>query len=200
MKYPKIISVLFFISLPIFAQISLGLKISGGSALPSGPSEFKDNWKMGYNVGFGLSVRFLGIIAFEGELDYNKFSFDDSKLIEKFGSVYNVSSVSGGSVTIITYMINLRYYLLPSISPINVYAFGGAGSSKFKVEDIQVSVQGIKQFMPGESTNQGAIQTGAGIQLDIGLLKIFVEGKYVIIYTAEKTSFFPLKAGINLGI
>ena len=202
MKTLKFTALLFFVSFQLMAQVSIAFKASGGSSFPVGPSDFKDNWKMGYNAGAGVIINLLGILTVEGEADYNTFALDSDKMLKSIGFSNPGISISGGNLTALSFMANLKLYLIPKISPLTVYLFGGGGLTSMKADEVKVTYQGNTQSFPGtDNQNKVGIQVGAGAQFGIGSTAVFVEAKYVNVFTTDKnTSFAPIKAGLIFGL
>jgi opacity protein-like surface antigen len=200
MKALKFAIVILFISVQLMAQVSLGLKVSGGGAIPMAPSDFKDNWKLGYGGGVGLTINVLSSFAVEGEADYYNFAMDSDKMLKAYGANVSGVSLSGGNFTVITVMGNLKYFLIPKISPITLYIFGGGGLASMKIDDVKISYMGISQTTSGTTETKPGVQAGAGIQAGVGSVSVFVEAKYVAVFTKDNTSAFAaVKAGLAFG-
>lgn len=194
------ILLLVIISVQLLAQVGVELKVSGGGALPMGPNDFKDNWKMGYGAGAGLTLNLMGGFAIEGEAEYYNFAFDGDKLVKSLGYSNMGISISGGAVSVISAMANLKLYLLPKVSPVNVYIFGGGGLTSLKFDEVKMSTAGYSQSTPSQTQSKAGAQAGAGVKIGLGSIRIFAEGKYVMAFTPDKnTAFCPVKAGLIFG-
>lgn len=187
MKALKLTFVIFLISIQLMAQVSISLKLGGGGAAPLTPSNFKDNWKLGLGGGAGLDIILPGI-AIEGEIDYFKYAVDSDKLIKTYGATVSGLTVSGGSVSTLSITGNLKLFLLPKISPVRIYLFGGGGLTSMTVEDTKMSYMGMSQSITGTTESKPCAQGGGGIQISLGSLGIFGEAKYLAIFTQDNTT------------
>ncbi len=180
------------------------LYLGGGVAFPTGPSTFKDNWKMGYNGTGGIGFTFAPGLSVIFTASYSTFPIDESGIISKAGIPAGVSvSVDGGTITALDFAGNIKYSFMPKGT--SLYVVAGAGYLSMSASDITIKVTSgtTSQTFTVKPNTESAFSTsiGAGVDFPVGAkLGIFVEGRYAIAFTSgESTSYVPVKAGVRIG-
>jgi hypothetical protein len=136
--------------------------IGGGMSVPV--SDAADAFKNGVNA--QAFVRFhppaLPVIP-RIDLNYSKFDLDDAQ------------TLLPGTSQILSGLAGMQVFLLPS-GPIRPYVIAGLGAYSLKTETDGVG--GISQ-----SDVRFGINGGGGVQLSLGMIKAYVEGKVDNVYT-----------------
>jgi opacity protein-like surface antigen len=156
-----------------------------------------------------LTLRFNG--------DYTMFSSDKDKiknvLAQQFtvgGEAANPSLITyeGLNASIVSLTIN-GIGKIPTGSNVTPYGILGAGVHILNLSNHKVEYQGLGDITQ-DLINVGVISQptgetkfgmnfGAGIEFKLGNLKVFVEGKYVMIFTKdEKTGIIPVTVGVGI--
>ena len=200
----RIIFSLFLLSVAIANASAQGTNkpefyANSGISFPTGPDEFTDYWRMGFNFGGGIGYSVSPNLTLVGYFDFNNFRFDDDKFLRDYGfSGYGIS-ISGGEASIITLSGNLKATLQTSPSSLHPYFCGGIGFFKFSIGDVTVYEPGGSATAEGDSESAFSVLFGAGIDFVIGKrMDLFIEGKYAIGFTEDgSTQMFPIKLGIK---
>lgn len=197
MKTLKLTAFILLISIQLMAQVKISLKLGGGGAMPLSPSNLKDNWKVGLGGGAGLDIALPGSIVIEGEVDYFKYAVDSDKLVKSYGGGTTGISVSGGAISMLSVTGNLKLFLIPKISPVTIYLFGGGGLTSMTAEDTKISYMSVSQTVSGTTESKPCAQAGGGIQISLGSTGLFAEAKYLSIFTKDNTTASAVvKAGL----
>lgn len=200
MKHLKLIPffILSIFCTQLLAQGGISIKLSGGVGLPLKPTEIKDAYKMGFHGGAAVMFHLSKSVTIEGEADYTVFKIDDDKLLKEM----NVSGMnlkfSGGDLSSLTIMGNLKLYLVPATNPLSLYVFGGGGLASVKFAEIEITIPGFyTDKTPSTTESKAAAQAGAGIQIGAGSLTLFAEAKYVNVFTEDESfNYAPVRAGL----
>jgi hypothetical protein len=151
----------------------------GGVCMPQGPKEFKDTYKSGF--GFG------------GEFKYNvgpKMSFVGSYTMLSFPVDVKDSDAKFKSNII---QANALYYLMSPEAATQLTLIGGGGYYMQKFDWGSEDADNDKN-----SENDFGVQFGAGMDLPLGVMNLFFEGKYHIVFTEdESTKFITVMAGLR---
>jgi hypothetical protein len=174
----------------------------GGVAMPQGPEEIKDAFKSG--IGFGGEVKYNvnPKVSLAGSFSMVSFKYKDIKE----GGV--TATLEGGGFKTNVIQANVLYYLMPAGSATELYAIGGGGyyMQTMEVPD-KIKVGGetydYSDFI-GEETenkiteNDLGVQFGVGMDLPLGSMNLFFEGKYHIVFTEdESTKLITVMAGLR---
>jgi hypothetical protein len=193
--------VVFVLSLSsVFAQSRKPqIEVFGGVAVPLGPDDFKDYYKMGFS-GHGQYVIFpspkLGVSF---GVAYEKFTFDGDKLLEDLGLADLGLDVTG-SASVIELGVGVRPYLTPVESNSQFFLFGMATYNFLKAE-ATVSYMGMEESI-SDDLNKFGLAAGAGLELPAGTsMNIILQGVFRFIFTSEDemggtTQFVGITAGL----
>ena len=175
--------------------------LNGGVSIPTGPDPFKDFWGAGISLGGGGGVT-LGDSkqpALLVSVDYNRHPIDGDAFLSDLGVSDLGVSLSGGSITLLNLMANLRFNLTPVDAKASPYFIGGVGMFRLSVSDIVATGGGqvITEPIDAAETKLG-IGFGAGVDINVGEnVGLFIEAKYGIGFTEdESTHHLPIKAGL----
>ena len=120
---------------PIFAQSGLKIYLNGGGSIPSGPSDFTDFWKLGFNVGAALGYPFESGLELVGGINYSRFPIDSDALVEEVLDLVDLGDfdinldVSGGAISMLSLSSGLKYNIptsgsvTPIWSGVSAYTF-----------------------------------------------------------------------------
>jgi opacity protein-like surface antigen len=214
MKMSKIvIAVLLMAALPMsfaFGQRAAGqfsIGGFGGVGLPMGPSEFKDNWKMGIGFGGEIKYQLTDMTGLAASFTLQPFKINEDAFADEMGvnlDDYTIE-IDGGDVKVNIMSANLIQYFTPPSAGIGLYLTAGGGYYQFSFDDVTARVlyQGevvIEQTVDvNESENKMGLNGGLGLEMTLGSnLFLFAEGKYHYVFTeSDKTSFITGMAGIR---
>jgi opacity protein-like surface antigen len=164
--------------------------LGGGVAMPMSPDEFKDNYGMGYGGGAGLGYKVTPSVEIIVSGFYNLFSSD---FPDSFG-------VTGGDVSIIEAVGNLKYIFGKGASKIKPYIIGGAGMASVKFSQVDDTSGTV--FSADTSETDFIYNLGAGAEITVSpSAAIFIEGFYSSVATEGETSaYVPIRAGLKLTV
>jgi hypothetical protein len=160
------------------AQISTGISLAGGLALPQGDS--KQDTQSGYNAAVGLNIGAILLpVGFRLEGAYNGFKPKDGTLPAGATGSANIMSGTANAT------VGLGF----------PYIIGGLGYYRQKVE-----VKG-GPFPVTDTQNAMGFNIGAGVRFPLGVMSTFVEARYHKM-TGDKakgadTSYLPITFGIQ---
>lgn len=195
----------------VFAQRTPGtysIGAFGGVAMPQGPKEFKDYFKSGYGFGGEVKYNVNPKISLAGSFSMVSFGIKEDAITDGFDMDGAKVTIDGGGVKVNAIQANVLYYLMPAGSATELYAIGGAGYYMQKMESpdkVEVEVEGEKyditdMFDMGseDSENDLGVQFGLGMDLPLGSMNLFFEGKYHIVFTEdESTKLLTVMAGLR---
>jgi len=180
----------------------------GGVGLPSGPKEFKDYFKSGIGYGGELKYNVNEKTSLSASFTMLKFGIKTDEIEDAVGEEGAKVTVEGGGLKANIIQANLLYYLAPPESSTQLYLIGGGGYYMEKAESpdkVTVEFEGetydlsdMFESEDSESENDFGVQFGAGLDLPLGSLNLFVEGKYHIVFTEdESTKFITVMGGLR---
>ena len=179
------------------------LYLGGGVAFPTGPSTFKDNWKMGYNGTGGIGFTFAPGLSVIFTASYSTFPIDESGIISKAGIPAGASvSVDGGTVTALDFAGNIKFSFMPKGTSLYVVASAGYFSMSASDMAIKITSGGSSATFNYKTNTVSAFSTsiGAGVDVPLGAKAgIFIEGRYAVGFRPdENTSYIPVRAGVRI--
>jgi len=198
------------------AQMQFGGGAQAGIDFASFPKPIDQIYGTGY--GFGghgdlLIMKYLGVRL---SIDYRTFSSDKGKLAAAYASLFTFNgvqadpsqtSVTGLNTSDLSFMLS-GIGRLPTGSIVTPYALLGLGLHVVSASNPTISYQGqditqqlLQQqiIMNPTSATKFGIHFGAGGELSLGMVKLFLEVKYVVVFTQNNsTSFIPIEVGITL--
>lgn len=163
--------------------------IGGGASMPDTPASFSDSYNTGLNLTVGVGLPLFpfteGVIAAR----YDRFGLDEAFT----GGV----SIDDGTLSVFSGSFNLK--ISPPMLAISPYAIGGVGVYRTTTGEVSLSDDG-SVGLDGE-TNLGA-NIGVGLTFDlVPLVGLFIEPQYVVIFTeGESTTYYPIRAGLAIGL
>ncbi|MBI1805778.1 MAG: outer membrane beta-barrel protein [Ignavibacteria bacterium] len=200
------------------------ITISGGLSYPYLPSEFKEIWENGlggsvlsWNAGIGYGYSFapgdFGYGAISLTFDYNRFAFNpsgyrdyvftqyvesDPKLAQE---AYTGTIIARGSAKIATAMVNFKGSFSTTKRTVAPYFLIGIGFSYFTSDS--VSIAGATRLFTMGADHQSAFSWSVGVGVEVPInecLGVFVQGKSVLGVRDSPRQYFPISAGVRVGI
>jgi hypothetical protein len=156
----------YFILLSARSRAEDSIYVNVGSARPSNPSGFSDNWNAGGNFGvgfgFGLSPAFQLVVDANG---YN-FPVNSSRYL----------TVSGGEYRDGLLLVNGRLKFIAEDNPVVAYGILGIGVSTLTQDAMTSTTSGGSAATPASSTTSLAGRLGVGIDIKLsGYTSLFLE-------------------------
>ena len=184
----------------------------GGTTIPYLPKEFTNYWRRGWNgaVGYGLSFDpgTLGYGAVAAVVEYNRCPIDIAGYREAMAALYpgqaaaarNGSLLARGAATSLTAMIEFKGAFSSTKRTIAPYFLLGVGYIRFANDSIAIA--GVNAFTVPEQSESGvAWSIGVGIELPVtSTFGLFVQGRSVIAQLDKTRQYFPVSAGLRMGL
>jgi opacity protein-like surface antigen len=189
-------------ALPATAQVSIGWGIHGEAAKVDVGGTLSNVYGWGYGGGVHLDVDMMMIsLRFSG--DYTSIAPDQDKyrsaLASLLGTTANSYVVDGGDLRFLSASANVKWKILP-LPIVSPYLTGGVGTTRISKSDLTVKYQGTAiGGVPNVGTQtKSAINLGAGVDLKLAGVALFIEGRYTWVLTdGEKTGYIPISIGIT---
>jgi len=206
----RFVIVLAFVSLVPAMSLAAGpikFGVHGNYAtIDLGSANFAGTLKDAYGGGWGGGLH-LDIDAVIREVrvsgDYMSFSPDNDKYRQAVASVIpgttpSQFTVEGGKVSIWTLAGNVKMpFPLPVVSP---YITGGLGLGSINADEAKVLSNGTPLWnVPEVSTGtKFLLNLGAGVDLNLMAVELFLEAKYTWILTeGEESTYIPITLGVT---
>jgi len=197
------LSLLTIIAVASLAWSQPQVYLGGGIAFPTAPQAFKDDYKMGYNLGGGIGFSLSPTVSYMLTVGYASFPFDVSGINARYGIPSGATvSVDGGTVSGLDVLGDFKFSLMPK--GVSVYLIAGVGYFNMSMSDatVKVSYQGHSSSTTVSSDSKSAFCASGGAGVDVpvsGKIGVFVEGRYFIAFTSGgNTSYVPVKAGVRI--
>ena len=185
------------------AVMKFGAGVQGGVSFSSFPEPLDEFYGTGYGFGGHLNLQVVKFFTFRLNGDYFMFSVDDDKLksylVASIPGLTQAASVTGGGASIFGLTLD-GIGRLPTPGALTPYALVGAGVNFMGVSDIEINdpTAGSGKIETDSETEFG-LNFGAGVEFRLAALTIYLEAKYVMIFTEdETTSHIPIMIGITL--
>ena len=152
--------------------------VRGGAAFPVSSQSFTDYWKNGFALGAGVGTPLGESSTLLVSLDYARFSFDQTRLLQYFSMPPAGNSISGASSTLIVLSAHARV-LQPIIENLSLYVTGGAGMVYSGVAAATVTYSGYSAT--AQPTNRLSFALAPGIGFTYPLQdrwSVFAEARY----------------------
>jgi opacity protein-like surface antigen len=184
------------------AQVSLGWGVHGEAAQVDIGGALSSVYGWGYGGGAHVDVDLMMIsLRFSG--DYTSIAPDQDKYRNEvatlLGTTANSYTIDGGNLRFLSASANVQWKILP-LPIVSPYLTGGVGTMRISTSDLTVKYQGnaIGGFPNMGTQTKSAINLGAGVNLRMAGISLFVEGRYTWILTdGEKTGYVPISIGIT---
>ncbi|MGB2960113.1 MAG: outer membrane beta-barrel protein [Bacteroidota bacterium] len=185
------------------ALIKFGGGVQGGVSFSSFPEPLDEFYGTGFGGGAHANLQIMKFFTLRLNGDYFSFSADKDKLKQLFiaqvPGLTQQASVTGGNASIIGITLD-GIGRLPMGGPVTPYALAGLGFNFMSVSDIEVNdpTAGSGKVETDSETEFG-LNFGAGAEFRLAALTIYLEVKYVLIFTeTNSTSHIPIMIGITL--
>jgi opacity protein-like surface antigen len=199
------------------AQFSVGFGAHGGISMASFPPDVKDFYGIGFGGGAHLDLNVLRFLSIRLNGDYLTFTSDKNKIKELLVQQFTVDGAAadpakteydGLNAGIITISLN-GIGKIPTGTIVVPYGLIGVGVNMMSLSDHKVTYTGkgditqplidLKIIGKPESQTKVGLNFGGGVEFQLGKVKLFVEAKYVMIFTPDnKTNHLPITIGIGI--
>lgn len=194
------LSALLLVSSGSLAQsinpISFGIHANGATINVAEP--LTEVYGAGFGGGAHLDID-LVILSLRVSGDYISFSPDNDKflsLINGGNPGANVTSLDGGTLSIISGHVNGKLPILP-LPVLTPYITGGIGLARIGFSDVDVKSANGSGTVTFDSETKTAVNLGAGVDLKLGVT-LFLEARYTWILTEGETStYIPVTLGMT---
>lgn len=181
-------------------KVAFGLQADVANLKVGGSLE--EVYGMGYGGGVHLDVEFM-MFSLRASGDYITFSPDNDKyrsaLSRLTGSAAAGFAIDGGRVNIMSGTLSGKWGVLP-LPLLTPYLTGGIGLARLSVDEAKVTLNGVAQgSIPAvQAETKTLANVGAGADLKLPGLSLYLEAKYAWIFTeGETSSYIPITLGIT---
>lgn len=188
------------------AQMSFSGGAQGGLSISSFPTGISDFYGIGYGFGGHADLNIMKYFSARLNLDYDIFPSSKDKLkdlVAQQNPGIPASSIDITGLNISVFGITLNGIgKLPTASALTPYGILGLGLHILSISDGTASAQGQSATIQTGVASQTkfGLNFGAGSEFAVGKVKLFLEVKYVMIFTDDKnTSHVPVTVGVTFG-
>lgn len=188
--------VLFSMRATAAGPLSFGLQATGANLNVTG---LTDVYGFGFGGGVHLDVNLPLLFSFRVQGDYVSFSSDGAKYAALIFQNPAGISIDGGRVSILAANVNTKLSPLP-LPIVSPYLTAGIGLAKMDVSAITFTgYTGPALLIPGlQSSTSFSGNLGAGVDLDLIAVKLYLEARYTWIFTSGSTStYVPVSLGVT---
>ncbi len=202
MKHVLIAIVMLTAATASFAAGPIGFGVQATAANVNFEGPAKEIYGFGFGGGAHLDINVLPVVSLRVQGDYISFAPDKGKYSSYLASQAGVPAsdiaVDGGRVNFISANANVMVDILP-LPVLSPYVTGGAGITSFSYSDLTVRYQGIPIPVPKpESQTKFSANLGIGTELDLAVVKVYLEARYTWIFTEGSTStYIPVSLGVT---
>ncbi len=172
-----------------------------GMSKPFTPTDFKDLWRSGFNLGGAVAWSVAPHLEIDGTMQFDQFQLDDVAFLNTLTTSTDIyAAVSGGSVTILDLSARLKYYSPIVSKQLAPYLFAGVGVGMKTTSEKEITTADRSTKEPRESLFAPAAGIGLGFEMEIAKnSSLLVEGGFNLLFTEKTTVYFPLKIGVVIG-
>jgi len=206
-RFVLVVGMLFLVAQLAGAQQSFGGGGHLGIAFSSFPDPVGKYWGMGFCFGGHSDYNIMKYVGVRLDVDYTIFGFDNKTFVDDLAKRYGVASsdlkVEGFGLNTFSFMIQ-GLGKIPTKTLVTPYGILGLGIHILSVGTPKILYREVdntknvgldKDF--GE-TDFG-LDFGAGAQFSFSGFKAYIEFKYMLIFTKEKSSgVFPIMIGFGI--
>lgn len=190
------------------AQLGFGGGAQAGisiSSFPKGQGQTESYYGMGFGFGGHGDLKIIKYVWVRLGIDYHTFASDKTKLQTLLAQANGVNpsdvSFSGFNIGILGFTLN-GIGRIPAGPMFTPYGILGLGLHILSVSDPKVTYRGQEVNVPGfgkvESVTKFGLNFGAGAEVKLGAIGLFLEIKYVLIFTeGSSTGHIPITVGVN---
>jgi opacity protein-like surface antigen len=197
------------------SENKIDLYLGSGASIPSGPNEFSDNWKMGYNIGGGIGYSLTNSVSIILSAEYSSMQLDNANMLRSFDIPYGASaSIEGGTASCLAIAGNLKFLLPKTLVSVTPYVIAGLGYFNLSFSDINCKASYTEYSysysysysytvtLTTDSRSAFSTSIGAGMDIPAGeTMVVFLEARYFIAFTeSDNTNIVPIRAGIKVGL
>jgi opacity protein-like surface antigen len=187
-------------------QMKFGGGAQVGVSFSSFPKPVSDYFGTGFGFGAHGDLDIMKYFAARLNVDYHMFPSNKDKIKNDVAQQANVAAsdigIDGLNGSVVGITAN-GLGKIPTKSPFTPYGLIGLGIHIISISDGKVTYQG--QAVPnanikGNTETKFGLNFGAGTEYALGQLKLYLELKYVLIFTSDNsTSHFPVMVGVTFG-
>lgn len=184
------------------ANVRFGGGAHGGLSFSSFPDPIGEFYGMGFGAGAHGDLNIIEPVTVRLNVDYNRFGSDKTKLENQFSVTDPQGNpvpfeVTGLDATMFSVTANVLGKI-PTGSSVRPYGTIGFGLHSLSASNLKITSGGqtlLDQDSGDSSTNFG-INFGAGTEFLLGSATLFVEAKYVLIFTENSSAHIPITLGV----
>ena len=187
---------------PATADIRFGGGAHGGLAFSSFPDPIGEFYGMGFGAGAHADLSIIEPVAVRLNFDYNRFASDKTKLANQFSVTDPAGNpvpfeVSGLDATVFGITANVLGKI-PTGSAVRPYGTVGLGIHMLSTNDFKLTSGGqtLLEQSSGDATTRFGLNFGAGTEFLLGSATLFVEAKYVLVFTDNSSAYIPITFGV----
>lgn len=158
--------------------------VGGGATMPMG--RFSDFYKTGWNISVPFGWRSLSgfPLGMQAEVSYNQLQGQ---------TITSGVTYTAADPKIWSGLLDLTLNVPLGSDRVGLYLMGGGGVHRF-TDFAQASTDG-----GGTSTTKFGVNGGAGLTFGIGAVNLFLESRYVSVFTdGPNTNYVPIVLGVSL--
>ncbi len=183
--------------------IGFGVQATGANINLDGPA--KELYGFGFGGGVHVDFSLPLLIAFRLQGDYitfglNQDKFKDLLVAANGGSAASQYTVDGGRLSILSVHASAKVnpFPIPIISP---YVTGGIGLASVSSSDVTIKHPTLQfgAIPGGKAETNFSANFGLGADLNLVVVKLYLEARYTWIFTKGATStYIPVSLGVTL--
>ena len=186
--------------LPVGAAAQASFLLHGGPSVPVG--DVANGWRMGYNVGGGLSLPVSESWSVRLEAAYDRFGVDASGRYRDFtgDTPERASVIEGAGYSALTALAGLELRLATLAGGTTPYLTGGLGFALLTYEEGALLVDGDPVEVVENRDGGLAASVGAGVHVSMmESLGVFAEGRVTAGWPLDDRVdlFLPLRLGVS---
>ncbi len=169
----------------------------------NGVEPLKDVYGTGLGGGAHLDFN-IPLLTFRLSGDYITFAPDNDKfrdnLAQLTGSAASEFSIEGGRIDIFSLALNGKYSFLDALPIVSPYITGGFGLARLEAQETKILFQGqpSNTFAGKSSETEAQFNAGAGVDVNLVGIAIYLEAKYTWVTTEGGTStYVPITVGVT---
>ncbi|MDH4070765.1 MAG: porin family protein [Ignavibacteria bacterium] len=179
-----------------------GLGAHGGVSFSSFPKQISDFYGTGFGFGAHGELGILPFLSTRLNFDYWTFSSDKTKLLAALQPANpGLTDVTGLNISTISIYLDGKGKI-PLGGTVTPYGLLGLGMNFTSTSTLEGTANG--QAVSGaavESSSDFGINFGAGADFAIGVINLFGEVRYVLIFSSgESSGHIPIVVGATFGI
>ncbi len=188
------------------AQSDLGVRFGVQGNYANITIESVDQLKDVYGPGWGGGAHIdfsIPMFTFRLNGDYLAFAADNDKFRDGLALINGVPasdvSVEGGRIDIFSLALNGKFSFLQGLPIVSPYITGGFGMARLTFNETKVTYLGQPQDFPGTSSQtKPQFNAGAGVDVNLVGIAMYLEAKYTWVSTEGETStYVPVTLGVT---